>query len=61
MMRGDGEAKQRSFADEARAMASVPRDHVLIKMHDAIEWEAVEKELAVYYDQWVGGPDGRLR
>ena len=56
MMRGDGEPKQRSSGDETRAMASVPRDHVLIKMHDTIEWEAVEAELAVYYDRWVGRP-----
>jgi len=56
MMRRDDEAKQRSFGDEASAMAAVPADHILLKMGRAIEWAAIEKELQGYYDRWVGRP-----
>ena len=56
MIRHDGEPKQRTFGDEARAMAAVPHDHVLLRMKRVIDWAAVEKELEGYYDRWVGRP-----
>jgi len=56
MIRRDGEHKQRTFGDEARAMAAVPHEHVLLRMKRVIDWAAVEKELEGYYDRWVGRP-----
>lgn len=56
MLRRDGEPKQRSMADEARAVRAVPAEHVLLRMARAIDWAAVEQELARYYDRWAGRP-----
>jgi hypothetical protein len=56
MIRRDGEHKQRTFGDEARAMAAVPQEHLLLRMRRVIDWAAVEKELEGYYDRWVGRP-----
>ena len=56
MMRRDDEGKQRSFGDEAHAMAAVPAGHILLKMREAIDWRLVDKELGGCYDQWVGRP-----
>jgi transposase len=56
MIRRDGEHKQRTFGDEARAMAAVPQEHVLLRMRRVIDWAAMEKELEGYYDRWVGRP-----
>lgn len=56
MLRRDGEPKQPTFADQARAVRAVPPDHVLLQMAHAIAWGAVEQGLARYYDRWAGRP-----
>lgn len=56
MLRRDGEPKQPTFADQARAVRAVPQDHVLLQMARAIDWGAVEQGLARYYDRWAGRP-----
>jgi transposase len=42
-----------TFADQARA---VPADHVLLRMHRAADWAAVEAQLDRYYDPAQGRP-----
>lgn len=56
MLRRDGEPMQGSFAELARAVRAVPEDHVLLRMRGAIDWAAVEAELAPLYDREVGQP-----
>jgi IS5 family transposase len=56
MVRSDGEPKQASFADQARAARAVPADHLLLRMHRAADWAAVEAELVRYYDPAQGRP-----
>jgi IS5 family transposase len=56
MLRRDAEPKQRSFADQAHAVRAVPENHALLQMARAIDWGAVEQELARYYDRWAGRP-----
>ena len=56
MLRREAETVQRTFADEARAMRAIPEDHALLRMRRAIDWGAVEAELAPYYDAEVGRP-----
>jgi IS5 family transposase len=56
MLRRDAERSQGSFADLARAVRTVPEEHVLLRMRRAIDWAAVESELAAYYDPEVGRP-----
>jgi IS5 family transposase len=46
----------KTFADQARAVRAVPEDHVLLRMRRAIDWDAVEGELAPYYDAEMGRP-----
>jgi hypothetical protein len=46
MLRRETETIQRTFADEARAMRAIPEDHGLLRMRRAIDWGAVEAELA---------------
>ena len=56
MLRRDGEPKQVTFADQARAARAVPSDHLLLRMRRAVDWAAVEEELARYYDRAQGRP-----
>lgn len=56
MFRGDVEHKQVSFMDQSRAMQSVPGDHPLMRMKHAVDWKAVETELARYYHPETGRP-----
>lgn len=56
MLRRDAEPSQGSFAELARAVRTVPEEHVLLRMRRAIDWAAVESELAAYYDPEVGRP-----
>ncbi|MGH7361951.1 MAG: transposase, partial [Candidatus Methylomirabilales bacterium] len=56
MVRRDGEPKQVTFADQARAVRAVPADHGLLRMHRAGDWAAVEAHLARYYDPAQGRP-----
>jgi IS5 family transposase len=56
MLRREAATIQRTFADEARAMRAIPEDHVLLRIRRAIDWGAVEAELAPYYDAEVGRP-----
>lgn len=56
MLRRDAEPSQGSFADLARAVRAVPADHALLRMSRAIDWAAVEAELAPLYDREVGRP-----
>lgn len=56
MLRRDGEPKQLSFADQARAVRSVPEDHPLLQMKRAVDWDAVEEELTGSYAWGEGRP-----
>ncbi len=56
MLRRDGEPKQVTFADQARAARAVPPDHRLLRMHRAVDWAAVEAQLERYYDRTQGRP-----
>lgn len=56
MLRRDREPKQTTFADQARAALSVPEEHPLLQMKRAVDWDAVEAELAVYYASGEGRP-----
>lgn len=56
MVRRDGEPKQVTFADQARAARAVPPDHRLLQMHRAVDWAAVEAQLERYYDRSQGRP-----
>jgi IS5 family transposase len=56
MLRRDGEPKQVTFADQARAVQAVPPDHRLLRMRRAVDWAAVEAQLARYYDPAQGRP-----
>ena len=56
MLRRDAEATQRTFADDTRAMHAIPTEHRLLQMRRAIDWAAVETELAAYYDAEMGRP-----
>lgn len=56
MLRRETTTVQRTFADEARAMRAIPEDHLLLRLRRAIDWGAVEAELAAYYDAEVGRP-----
>ena len=42
MLRRDGEERQGTFGDLARAAQSVPRDHILLRMKAQADWAAVE-------------------
>lgn len=44
------------FADISRAAGSVPEEHRLLQMRRAVDWQAIEKSLARYYDAWTGRP-----
>ncbi len=56
MVRRDGEPKQVTFADQARAARAVPADHLLLRMARAADWAAVEAQVAGYYDRAQGRP-----
>ncbi len=56
MRRRDDEPKQRALADLARAVRAVPEEHVLMRMHRAVGWAAVEAQLAAYPDRRLGCP-----
>ena len=56
MLRRDGEPKQVTFADQARAVQAVPEDHHLLRMRRAADWAAVEAQLERYYDRSQGRP-----
>ncbi|MBM3890736.1 MAG: transposase [Verrucomicrobia bacterium] len=49
MLRRDRDPKQRSFADQARAMRAVPEEHLLMRMKRAADWNAIDDMLAGYY------------
>jgi len=49
MLRRETEGRQETFADQARAARSVPANHVLLQMKRAVDWAALEQNLAVYY------------
>lgn len=49
MLRREGEARQPGFGDQSRAAQSVPANHQLLQMKRAVDWAAVEQQLAVYY------------
>lgn len=48
MLRRDGEPSQGSFADLARAVRTVPEEHVLLRIRRAIRWKP---SLAPVYDR----------
>ncbi len=56
MRRRAAEPSQGSFADLARAVRTVPEEHVPLRMRRAIDGAAVESELAAYSDPEVGRP-----
>lgn len=56
MLRRDKGAKQPTFADQTRAAQSVPENHDLMSMKRAVDWNAVEAELAGYYPSAEGRP-----
>lgn len=56
MFRREIERKQASFLDQSRAVQSVPEDHPLMQMKRAVDWKAVETELARYYHPETGRP-----
>lgn len=50
MMRREAELpRQLSFADLSLARRLVPRDHELLQMLRAVDWAALEEQLALYY------------
>ncbi len=49
MLRREGEVRQPGFGDQSRAARSVPANHQLLQMKQAVDWAAVEQQLAVYY------------
>jgi len=56
VLRRDVEHKQASFLDQSRAVQSVPDDHPLMQMKRAVDWKAVETQLAGYYHPETGRP-----
>ncbi len=56
MLRRDGEPKQVTFADQARAARAVPSDPPLLRLHRAVDWAAVETPLEASYDRTQGRP-----
>lgn len=56
MLRQEKDGEQSSFADHSMAAGSVPNEHLLLRMKAAVDWAAVEKSLADYYDAYEGRP-----
>lgn len=56
MLRRDEQPKQQTFFDQARAMQSVPEDHLLMRMKRAADWKGVEEAVSSYYASEEGRP-----